>query len=603
MSYKVIPHAQGTQGWLDARKASDGTASELSAAAGKSKYQSRTELLAAKSTGLTVEVNTATQALYNKGHSAEATARVIAELIIEDEFYPTTATLDIDGLTLLASFDGINLTDDIIFEHKLYNKDLVVDVREGTLSEHYTLQMDQQLLVSGADKCLFMCSDGTQEKMAWCWYTTTPEKLANVVKVWKQFNADLQGYVPAVIVEAPKAEAIIDLPAVIVQVKGELTLCNIADMRPIFDKFLSEATVNLVTDNDFAQAEAESKIGRDAAKRCIATAKGVIDQTATISEVTRELEQYAAKFNALALSQEKAVKTQKEARKLAIMTAAKAAFTAHLAGIELEIKPIRLIIGQPNFPEAMKSKRLLSAIQDAVDSELARVKIEADSIAKLIRLNLCLVNGSNQYKFLFSDIEQIIYKPFDDLKLLIESRIAAHEKAESEKLEALRIKIEAEAKRKAEAEQSAKLEAERAKVRAEEQAKVAEENRLAKVIADAKAKADKEDYDFEMAAQHAENEKQQSKARVLANIEAVRVEKEAQEAQDDREVKVNIPKFSITGPSRAMIIEAVANFFASTNHHAETWLVAEFGAKAEVRKPVPSAAPYNAGDYKNRMSH
>jgi gas vesicle protein len=40
----------------------------------------------------------------------------------------------------------------------------------------------------------------------------------------------------------------------------------------------------MVTDEDFAMAEEESKLARKTAKRCLDTAKGVVDQTSTISE-------------------------------------------------------------------------------------------------------------------------------------------------------------------------------------------------------------------------------------------------------------------------------------------------------------------------------
>lgn len=561
MSYIIVPHAQGTAGWHDARKACHGTASELSAAAGKSKYQSREDLLKTRFTGLTEEINANTQALFDKGHLAEAMARVIAESIVEDEFYPTTATLEVGGLKLLASFDGINLNDDTIFEHKLWNAKLADDVREGRLSEHYTLQLDQQLLISGAEKALFMCSDGTEDNMVYCYYFADPVKINNVVKIWQQFHADLSSYTLPVETVTATAEAVMDLPAVIVQVRGELTLCNIADMRPVFDKFLAEATINLVTDNDFAQAEEESKAARKAAKSCLATAKGVIDQTASISEVARELEQYATKFNALALSQEKAVKTQKEARKLAIMNIAKGAWLDHLNSLEAEIKPIRLITGQPDFPDAMKNKRLLSAVQNSVNCELARVKILADTVASALRVNLNLMTEYAAYQFLFNDLDLIIYKSFDDLKLLAVSRIADHDKREAEKLEAQRVQMEAEAKRKAEAEQAAKLEAERAKIRVEEQAKIAEERRLEQIRVNAQAKADKDTYNFEMAAQHEAN-RQELKQKI----------------QEAAQVKPEPPKEPPTqsAPNRTQLIDAIANLFGVTRAVAEQWLVEEF---------------------------
>jgi hypothetical protein len=430
-------------------------------------------------TGMTADISAHTQNIFDAGHRFEALARSIAEDIVKEDLYPVTGSAN----KFSASFDGLTLCETIAFEHKTLNDELRVAIPANDLPLMYRVQMEQQLMVSGAEKCLFMASkwndnDELIEELH-CWYESDTKLQNQIVDGWAQFQSDMDSYIPIIHVEAPKAEAIIDLPAVIVQVRGELTLCNIADMRPIFDKFLTEATVNLVTDGDFAQAEAESKIGRDAARRCIATAKGVIDQTATISEVTRELEQYAAKFNALALSQEKAVKTQKEARKLAIMSAAKGAFAGHIAGLELEIKPIRLDTVQPNFPEAMKNKRLLSAIQDAVDSELARVKIEADKVAKKIRFNLVIVNQHIGLNFLFSDLQQIIDKECEDFILLVNIRVYAHKKAEDVRIEDQRLQIVADEKRKAEARQDKKLEDERAKIRAEEQIKVNE-----KAIAD-----------------------------------------------------------------------------------------------------------------------
>jgi len=58
-------------------------------------------------------------------------------------------------------------------------------LRAGTLDANYTVQMDQQLLVSGAAKCLFMTSDGTADRMAWCWYESNPEKFAALIAGWK----------------------------------------------------------------------------------------------------------------------------------------------------------------------------------------------------------------------------------------------------------------------------------------------------------------------------------------------------------------------------------------------------------------------------------
>ena len=465
----VLNVQQGTPEWLAARVSSDGTASELPAAAGKSKYQSRNELLAQRKSGISKEVEVATQRLFDRGHAAEAKARPIAEELIDDELSPTTIVLKIDGLKLLASLDGITFDDEIIFEHKLWNANLAEQINNGFLDEHYTLQMDQELLVSGAKKCLFMTSDGTKEKCAWTWYETTDEKKAAVVAIWKQFHKDLSSFQPCEIKEAPKAEPVEAFPVPSVQVRGELIACNLADITPRFDKFLTETKTDLKTDDDFAQGEADAKASRDASKNLKLTAKAVVDQIAAVSDVVRTLESYAAKFDALGLKLEKAVKDQKEAIKIAIASSAREAFGAHIASLEEEIKPIRLGQMTPDFGAAMKSKRTISSLHEAVDALLAQAKVDADAAARDVRAKLawCKENAEG-YGFLFTDLQQIITKPMDDFQLVVTTRIDAHKKA-AEKLEAerLRIQAEEEAKAKLEAEAKAKVEAMIGEVRPE----------------------------------------------------------------------------------------------------------------------------------------
>jgi hypothetical protein len=45
--------------------------------------------------------------------------------------------------------DGLTMLGDIGWETKLLNQDLRAAVEAGTLDEHYTVQMEQQLMVSG----------------------------------------------------------------------------------------------------------------------------------------------------------------------------------------------------------------------------------------------------------------------------------------------------------------------------------------------------------------------------------------------------------------------------------------------------------------------
>ncbi len=121
---------QGSAEWLQLR-ATAFTASEAPAMIGCSPYMTRTELLKLKHTGLAADVNTATQRLFDNGHATEAAFRPFAEDIIGDDLYPVTGSIEMDGMLLLASFDGLTMDYSIGFEHKLWSQ-ANVDAIEST---------------------------------------------------------------------------------------------------------------------------------------------------------------------------------------------------------------------------------------------------------------------------------------------------------------------------------------------------------------------------------------------------------------------------------------------------------------------------------------
>lgn len=446
---------QGSGEWLQFRLQHDG-ASEIAAVLGLSKNTTRNELLRMKKTGMGKEFSDYVQRMVlDKGHEVEAMARPIVEDMIGEELYPIVAS---NGGRMSASCDGLTMMEDAGWENKQHNQTYYEMVLAGEVPEEHMPQIQQCLLVTGAEKWFFTVSDGTIERTAGVWVYPDQDWFKRIESAWAQFHIDLENYELVQIVEPPKAEVIKDLPAVTVHVVGELTTCNLSDVRPLFDRFLSEAITTMETDDDFAQADAEAKLGRETAKRCKLTAKAVVDQMLSISEVTRTLEEYADKFDALALKQEKAVKEQKEARKAAAKMARDMGYAEHIKKINAEIAPVYLVLSQqdkPDFVAAMKNQRTLESLYNKLDTELARAKIAASSVAKEIRLKLDWFAQYEPQKMLFADLQTIIYKPADDFKLTVETRIDAHKKAESAKLEAERerIRLEEEAKAKREIEQ------------------------------------------------------------------------------------------------------------------------------------------------------
>ena len=443
---------QGTPEW-HAFRADHYGASEAPAMMGCSPYQSRNDLIKQKATGMRHEIDATTQALFNNGHRFEALERVRAEEVIGDDLYPVVASAG----KLSASFDGINFGKTINWEHKSINEEIRATANGADLPLYLRVQMEQQLHISRAEKTLFTASrwDANENLIEekHLWYFPDLALREKILLGWTQFEKDVAAYVVLQVEEKPVAEPVAELPVVTVQVRGELTMCNLAEITPKFDQFLANAKIDLKTDDDFALAEAQAKRGREVAKQCKLTAKAVVDQMSSIADVTRALEDYAAKFDALALKQEKAVAQQKESRKTAAKLERDKAYAEHINYLNDEIAPLRLVIAdadKPNFVEAMKNQRTLASLYNKLDTELARVKIAADSVAAEFRIKRnWYQESSKDYEHLFADLQNLIVKPLDDFKLVITTRIANYKKQEADKAEALRAQIEREEQAKA----------------------------------------------------------------------------------------------------------------------------------------------------------
>ena len=449
----ILPVLQGSAEWLAVR-VNYQTASEAPAALGQSKHLTRTGLLHQKHTGLALEVGPAKQALFDRGHATEAAARAFAEAIVMDDLYPVTATLRVGGMDLLASFDGATMDEEIIFEHKLYSESLAADVRAGTLAPHYSIQMDQLLLVSGAKKCLFMTSDGTENNMAWCWYESSQAKFDDLIAGWKQFNADLAAYAPpAAVVEAighnPET-----LPALRIEVSGRVTASNLTEYKVHALSVFARINRELKTDQQFADAEKVVKWCGDLESRLAAAKQHALSQTQTIEALFRTLDDISAQARQVRLEMDKLVKARKDTIRGDIVASGVMALRDFIAQLNLRLGKPYMPAVPADFGGAIKGKRTIDSLSDAVNTELARAKTAASGIADRIENNLETLREFDEYAFLFSDTVMIALKAPDDLLLLVKSRIANHQQREATRLEAVRerIRYEEQAKTQREAE-------------------------------------------------------------------------------------------------------------------------------------------------------
>ncbi|MDY7116559.1 YqaJ viral recombinase family protein [Halomonas sp. SSL-5] len=450
----MITHTvrQGTDDW-HALRANHFTASEAPAMAGVSKYQSRAELLKQKYTGEIPEVTPAQQRLFDKGHAAEAAARTLAEEIIGEELYPITGTSE-EHPHLLASLDGCTMLEDVIWEHKLLNEDLAAAVRAEELPEHYLVQMDQQLLVSGADKCLFMCSDGTRENAAWCWHYPDEARFNRLLAGWQQFRQDLADYQPQAQQVAAQGEAPEALPAIKIDLAGMVKASNLPQFKAQAMAMIEGIRTELTTDQHFADAAETVKFLQKGEKQLEASKQAALEQTASIAELFSTIDELRETMRQKRLQLDKLVKAEKENRRLEIQQKAVKTFDEWLVGLDTPV-PINDTF---DVAGAMKGKKTIDTLQAAADDEVARAKVAATQEAHRLADNKALIEKhQGDYAFLFSDWRDLIQRDAEFIKLQVENRIAHHKQEEQKKLDAERERIrqEEEAKAKAEADRKA----------------------------------------------------------------------------------------------------------------------------------------------------
>jgi predicted phage-related endonuclease len=475
---------QGSQEWLSLRTGYP-TASEAPAAQAVSTYLKRSELLRQKATGITPEHDAHTLARFAEGHRIEALARPLAEELLSEDLSPVTMTAVADDLPLLASMDGLSFDGVISWECKLWNESLAEQVRTNNLSANYTVQMDQQQLVSGAERTLFTCSDGTPERTVHCWYESSMEKKMAVVTHWRQFLQEVAAYDASAPQAQPvMAEPVESLPAVAVQLQGSLAVVsNLDKFGDALRGFIERMVAKPSTDQEFADAEAECKALKKAEDMLEAAESGALAQISDVELLRRTVADLRNLARTTRLAREKVVAAEKDSRRTALVLGAQQDLDAYIAALNQRLGANWLPRMAGGFAETIKGKKSLSNMQDAVAVALTNAKAEANGLAERLEANRQhLVQEGTDWIGLFADFPTVGTKPAEDFQALAAMRIGQHKQAEAKRLEAERERIraeeEAKAKREAEAraqaeaaEQARQLEAERQRIRAEEQAK------------------------------------------------------------------------------------------------------------------------------------
>ena len=442
---------QGSEAWHKLRQ-SHFCASEAAAVMGVSPYMTRSELLRQKKTGIVPDVDAQTQKRFDDGHATEAAFRPVVERIIGQDLYPVVGTLEVDGLPLLASFDGLTADDETGYEHKRINNDLraVRDAEAPMVPDQYLWQLEQQMLVSGACGIWFCASDGTEDDCLKIYYESDPDLRARLISGWRQFSMDLHNYQPEP-ADAPKPAGVSpeSLPALRIELTGLVTASNLQVYKETALAVFAGINRELTTDQHFADAEKTVKWCGDIEDRIKAAKQHALSQTASIDELFRTMDEISDQARAVRLELDKLVKARKDAVRVEIVNEGRTALLEHVEALNRRLGKPYMPAAVADFAGAIKGKKNLASMREAVSVTLANAKIAASAQADKIDANLqSLRELAKDHAFLFADTAQLVMKENADLVLPIKARIAEHKAAEEKRLEAERERIRQEEAKK-----------------------------------------------------------------------------------------------------------------------------------------------------------
>ena len=187
-SEKDLP--QGSEEWLDVRR-NHGTASEAASACEISpwKPKNRYELYQLKQGNMKIDMSFAMA----HGHKYEDEARMAIQDRLNKIFEPICITNEIEGLSLMASLDGMEqITGESILEIKCPLKGCDSPLwdtmyRGEELPIQYQLQMTQQMLLADVTECHFWVYCARTSQGRYRLFKQTPSLTRQVLDGWKEY--------------------------------------------------------------------------------------------------------------------------------------------------------------------------------------------------------------------------------------------------------------------------------------------------------------------------------------------------------------------------------------------------------------------------------
>ena len=429
---------QGSDSW-HAHRATPGiiNASWLAAMMGIDKKTSYSELLRMVAGGEEKQFSSYVQEkVINKGHTAEKLGRTIAETIVCEDLPPAVMSDTIDGVHLSASLDGITDCEKITLEHKLLSQYLEAALATGFIPEEHHPQCEAGLMVSGAEKCMFMASkDGDATTAKHVWYYPNHDLRKKIIAVCKQFAIDRDNYVHVEAIPAAVAAPQMSLPSVSIQVQGSIALIDNLDVfGEALTAYVERINKKPETDQDFADLESTVKTLRTAEDALNAAENGALGQAASIDSMRRTVALYRAMARDNRLMVGKLVEVEKQNRRADIIRQAQDAMVKHIDHLNKRVNGLMPRTIYP-FADAIKGLKSIDSMREKVGNASRDAMFEANDMADRIGANMAsLITGGQDWTFLFPDLAAVCTKADDDFAGLLAIRISQHRAAEAKRV-------------------------------------------------------------------------------------------------------------------------------------------------------------------------
>lgn len=475
---RVVNVRPGSPEWL-AHRVGCYNASEAAAMLGVSPHMTRDELLQLKLTGLQREFSDyAQKRVVDPGHRFEERARPLSEQIIGDAVAVLVGVRDFGlSLPLGASLDGIDFLYTNVWEHKRLNdeiraalpfagRDSATRNDAAKLPKLYRVQIEQQLMVTGAARVLFSATDWVGETLQeerHCFYTSDPALQAEILAGWKQFEIDLQSYKMPEQRPELAAVALDNFPVAVVRLTGTLTVeSNLNGMQAALRAWIDKLPKKPSTDQEFADAAAAVKRLDELEKALVAEEKRALAGIGDVEMMRRLIADIIDLSKTTRLALDRAVEAEKKNIKTAQVLRGSDAVSAHRAAENKRLAGVAGSLGlqgpiyatllpdlKPTFLDfagAIKSVSKFDSLRSRIDQKVAEAKIEMNRMGHDVEQNLRHASdGLKEYPTLFPDFRALAAKEPDSFRAIVDLRISNHKAQEDLRRQRLE-KAEAEAK-------------------------------------------------------------------------------------------------------------------------------------------------------------